>query len=121
MGTEALDAAAVTQEKIAPCAVGSGNIAPGAVCSRRRAVLRADGWSADGKVFSQSLSLPGLSAASEVIADLDCGNIPSESLADANRLWAGLLRADSAEGSISFIFAEKPESDIGVKILEVKK
>lgn len=95
-------------------------IAFGAVSAEYTGTLAASGWTAQGDVYTQTLAFTGLAEQSRCIVDINTEGMTDEQMQEASDSWS-LMRATSADGSVTFTFSEQPDIDIPVKILEVKK
>lgn len=84
-------------------------------------LLKSSDWQQQGDIYVQALSVPGLSESDRLIADIDTGSAPASELQALSDIWGDVLRAAKTEAGLEFSFAAKPERDISVKILAVRK
>ena len=85
------------------------------------ATLKVDKWS-DAPPYTQTVSVDGVSITDHPIVDIDMSNIADQDPVSALESWARVGRISTANGSITaYCYEEKPEQDIAITFLVVKK
>lgn len=110
----------ITGEKLGNGAVTAEKIPYGAVSGSYTATVSAADWTGESAPYTNSVSVPGLLAADRPIIDL----VPSETYATAeaeDEAWGYVYRAVAAANTLSLYAKEKPETDLNIQMVVIRK
>lgn len=85
------------------------------------AALPASGWTGSAAPYTQTVTITGLKATDEVVADVDMSGATAETYEELEESWALVGTITTANNQITAkCWGEKPEKDLTVRLLALR-
>lgn len=116
-----LPALGVGSSHLANSAVTAAKIAANAVSATYTATIPTSGWTDSSQYFSQTVTISGLLASDAPIVDLNGAGLTPTVKKQQQEEWGKVYQVYAAANSLTLYADGKPECDLAVKILCIRK